>query len=85
MEGSTGARALEAAHASARATAWMAPTSAPVAATRAVVRAAAQPDKPNAVIPVTLLVAPSQGHSKIDQAHELLATWLINRFPGATK
>jgi hypothetical protein len=37
------------------------------------------------VIPVTLLVAPSQGHSKIDQAHELLATWLINRFPGATK
>ena len=56
-----------------------------IAFTRAVVRAAAQPDKPNAVIPVTLLVAPSQGHSNIDQAHELLATWLINQFPGATK
>ena len=50
-----------------------------IAFTRDVVRAAAQPDKPNAVIPVELLVAPSQGHSKIDQAHELLAKWLFNQ------
>ena len=56
-----------------------------IAFTREVVRAAARPDNPNEVIPVTLLVAPSQGHSKIDQAHELLATWLINQFPVATK
>lgn len=50
--------------------------------TREVVRASSQPDKPDAVIPVELLVAPSRGHSKIDQAHEILATWLINQFQG---
>ena len=52
-----------------------------IAFTREVIRAAARPDMPNAVIPVDLLVAPTPGHSKIDQAHELLAAWLINRFP----
>lgn len=52
-----------------------------IAFTRDVVRAAAQPEKPDAVIPVELLVAPSQGHSKIDDAHELLAIWLVNHVP----
>jgi len=56
-----------------------------IAFTREVVRATARPDQPDAVIPVELLVAPTPGHSKIDQAHELLAAWLINRFPAATK
>ena len=50
-----------------------------IAFTREVVRAPAQPDKPGAVIPVDLLVAPSKGHSKIDRAHELLALWLANQ------
>jgi dienelactone hydrolase len=54
-----------------------------IAFTREVVRAAARPDNPDAVIPVELLVAPTPGHSKIDQAHELLAAWLIHRFPVA--
>ena len=48
--------------------------------TRAVVRASARPELPNAVIPVELLVAPTPGHSKIDQAHELLAVWFVNQF-----
>ena len=51
-----------------------------IAFTREVVRATAPPDKPNAVIPVELLVTPTPGHSKIDRAHELLAEWLIIRF-----
>lgn len=54
-----------------------------IAFTREVVRAAAQPDKPDAVIPVELLVAPSQGHSKIDRAHELLGIWLIDKLQDA--
>jgi len=52
-----------------------------IAFTREVVRATARPDMPDMVIPVDLLVAPTPGHSKIDQAHELLAAWLIKRFP----
>lgn len=47
-----------------------------IAFTRAVVMASAKADQPHAVIPVDLIVARSTGHSKIDQAHELLATWL---------
>ncbi len=54
-----------------------------IAFTREVVRATARPDMPDGVIPVELLVAPTAGHSKIDQAHELLAAWLVNRFPPA--
>ena len=49
--------------------------------TREVVRAAARTDKPDAIIPVELIVAPTPGHAKIDQAHELLATWLLKQFP----
>lgn len=52
-----------------------------IAFTRAVVNASARPDQSNAVIPVELIVAPSTGHSKIDQAHELLAQWLVKQFP----
>ena len=51
--------------------------------TRAIVREAARPDRPNAVIPVELLVAPTPGHTKIDRAHELLASWLLDRLPPA--
>jgi len=44
---------------------------------RAIVRASARQSKrPEALIPVELLVAPSAGHQKIEQAHELLAVWL---------
>jgi dienelactone hydrolase len=52
-----------------------------IAFTREVVRASANPEKPDAVIPVELLVAPTPGHSKIDQAHVLLAAWLIKHVP----
>ena len=52
-----------------------------IAFTRAVVRASARPDKPDEIIPVELLVGPTAGHSKIDRAHELLAEWLVSRFP----
>ena len=45
--------------------------------TRSVVRATARPDTPDAQIPVELIVGPAKGHSKIDQAHELLAVWLV--------
>lgn len=48
-----------------------------IAFTREVVRATARPESPNAVIPVELIVAPAPGHTKIDQAHELLADWLV--------
>ena len=51
-----------------------------IAFTRAVVEASARPDKPDAVIPVELIVAPTPGHSKIDQAHERLADWLVAQF-----
>ncbi len=54
-----------------------------IAFTRAVVNATARPDAPNAVIPVELLVAPAPGHTKIDQAHERLAEWLMHRFSEA--
>ena len=47
--------------------------------TRAAVQATVRPDKPDAVIPVELIVAPTPGHSKIDRAHELLATWLVRQ------
>ena len=51
--------------------------------TRAVVREAAAKSKdPNVVIPVELVVAPAAGHTKIDQAHELLAAWLVKQFEG---
>ena len=56
-----------------------------IAFTRAVVQAASQPDNPNKVIPVELLVAPSPGHSKIDQAHELLAAWLVKHISDQAK
>lgn len=56
-----------------------------IAFTREVVRATARADKSDAVIPVELLVAPTPGHSKIDQAHELLAVWLIKQFSVVTK
>ena len=51
--------------------------------TRAVVKHSARDDQLNAVIPVELIVAPAAGHSKIDQAHELLAAWLSKQvIPG---
>src|SRR5258708_1359099 len=51
--------------------------------TRAVVReAAAMSNDPNVVIPVELVVAPAAGHTKIDQAHELLAAWIVKQFEG---
>ena len=50
-----------------------------IAFTREVVRATARPETPNAMIPVELLVGQASGHSKIDQAHELLAAWLTSR------
>lgn len=52
-----------------------------IAFTRAVVAASVRVDSPNALIPVDLIVARSSGHSKIDQAHELLARWLQEQFP----
>lgn len=52
-----------------------------IAFTRAVVKANSQPDNPNQVIPVELIVAPARGHSKIDQAHDRLAEWLIKNVP----
>jgi dienelactone hydrolase len=52
-----------------------------IAFTREVVRASARSEKPDTVIPVELLVAPTPGHSKIDQAHELLAAWLMKHVP----
>ena len=52
-----------------------------IAFTRAVVAASARADSPNALIPVDLIVARSSGHSKIDQAHELLAKWLQEQLP----
>jgi len=49
--------------------------------TRALVReAAAKSNDRNVVIPVELVVAPAAGHTKIDQAHELLATWIVKQF-----
>jgi dienelactone hydrolase len=51
--------------------------------TRAVVReAAAKSGDRNVVIPVELVVAPAAGHTKIDQAHELLAAWIVKQFEG---
>ncbi|MFO1021111.1 MAG: prolyl oligopeptidase family serine peptidase [Planctomycetales bacterium] len=47
-----------------------------IAFTRSVVRASARPDKPEAIIPVELLVGPAAGHTKIEKAHERLAEWL---------
>lgn len=47
-----------------------------IAFTRSVVRASARPDKPDAIIPVELLVGPAAGHTKIDRAHERLTEWL---------
>lgn len=47
-----------------------------IAFTRAVVMASAEGKRPDAVIPVDLIVARSFGHAKIDEAHELLARWL---------
>lgn len=49
--------------------------------TRAIVHAAAQPEIPDKVIPVELIVAPAKGHSKIDLAHERLADWLLKMVP----
>ena len=46
--------------------------------TRQVVLASVQSDKPAAVIPIELIVAPTAGHSQIDHAHEKLAQWLID-------
>ncbi|WP_157605211.1 alpha/beta hydrolase family protein [Schlesneria paludicola] len=48
-----------------------------IAFTRAVVEASARVDQPDAVIPVELIVAAAPGHSKIDQAHQRLADWLV--------
>lgn len=58
-------------------------TDAAIAFTRAVVRASAKPEAPNDAIPVNLLVCSANGHSKIDQAHEILAEWLMERVPSA--
>jgi dienelactone hydrolase len=52
-----------------------------IAFTRAVVHEAARPDRPNERIPVELLVAPTPGHTKVDRAHEILASWLVARVP----
>lgn len=53
-------------------------TEAAIAFTRAVVAATARADKPDAIIPVDLLVGPTAGHSKIERAHELLVEWFSN-------
>jgi dienelactone hydrolase len=51
-----------------------------IAFTRAIVYASARQSKhPDPTIPVELIVAPSRGHRKIDQAHEMLATWLATQ------
>ena len=56
-----------------------------IAFTRAIVHASARQSKlPGPLIPVELIVAPSKGHQKIEQAHELLAVWLakiLSAFP----
>lgn len=52
-----------------------------IAFTRAVVNASAAAASPDARIPVDLFVARSSGHSKVDQAHELLAGWLQDQLP----
>jgi dienelactone hydrolase len=56
-----------------------------IAFTRAIVHASAQQIKqPDPTIPVELIVAPSGGHRKIDQAHELLAAWLAVQLPATS-
>ncbi|MFA6564674.1 MAG: prolyl oligopeptidase family serine peptidase [Verrucomicrobiia bacterium] len=53
-----------------------------IAFTRAIVHASARQSKePAPVIPVELVVAPSAGHRKINQAHEQLAVWLAKVLP----
>ena len=53
-----------------------------IASTRALVQASARQSlEAKPLIPVELVVAPSAGHSKIDQAHELLAVWLTKVLP----
>lgn len=54
-----------------------------IAFTRSVVEASAKADQPDAVIPVELIVAGAAGHSKVDQAHERLADWLVTQFTHA--
>jgi dienelactone hydrolase len=56
-----------------------------IAFSRAIVHASARQNKrPDATIPVELVVAPSAGHRKIDQAHEMLAAWLATKLPAAS-
>jgi hypothetical protein len=56
-----------------------------IAFTRAIVQASARQSKqPDPTIPVELIVAPSAGHRKIDQAHEMLAAWLATQLPAAS-
>lgn len=53
-----------------------------IAFTRAIVQASARQSKqPGPIVPVELLVVPSAGHQKIQQAHELLAIWLAKVLP----
>jgi dienelactone hydrolase len=54
-----------------------------IAFTRALVLdSSARSNDPNVVIPVELIVAPAAGHTKIDQAHELLAAWFARQLEG---
>lgn len=56
-------------------------TDAAIAFTRAVVQATPVSDKPDALAPVELLVAPAAGHSGVERAHQRLAEWLANQLP----
>jgi pimeloyl-ACP methyl ester carboxylesterase len=48
--------------------------------TRALVRYSAQWKPDNALLPVTLIVAPSRGHSKIARCDEIAAGWFLEQF-----
>ena len=55
-----------------------------IAFTRDLVHATARQDKaPIPHIPVELIVGPSPGHRRIEQAHELAAVWLVKQLSAA--
>ena len=51
-----------------------------IAFARALVWARTGPGDRDAVIPVELLVCPTKGHTNIDDAHGLLAAWILRQF-----
>ncbi len=54
-----------------------------IAFTRALVKATAEGQKPDAPVPVELIVNSSGGHRSTLHDHELLAAWLLAQFAGA--